>query len=206
MRLRILEGRRRTVERQREGLRSSLSRTRERLDRYTLELDIVSVALEFTAEGDDRAFPLLEVLDIQIVDRHTGRRHHGIVGNNFSSYVRDYDFSVLLPAARDASNGPAVPADFGDLHGKLGLLRVVLDQHLDIPGAGLLHREEKAVARVDAEPRAGPGQGGDHADLQRLGRGGRKARQQGEGRPGGNGRLHRFVLIGAGNSRRSQME
>ncbi|WP_448626272.1 PadR family transcriptional regulator [Geodermatophilus sp. URMC 64] len=37
-RLRILEGRRRTVEQQREGLRSSLARTRERLDRYTLEL------------------------------------------------------------------------------------------------------------------------------------------------------------------------
>lgn len=37
-RLRILEGRRRTVERQREGLRSSLARTRERLDRYTIEL------------------------------------------------------------------------------------------------------------------------------------------------------------------------
>ncbi len=37
-RLRILEGRRRTVERQREGLRSSLTRTRDRLDRYTLEL------------------------------------------------------------------------------------------------------------------------------------------------------------------------
>src|SRR3954454_16705368 len=37
-RLRILEGRRRTVERQREGLRASLSRTRERLDHYTLEL------------------------------------------------------------------------------------------------------------------------------------------------------------------------
>jgi DNA-binding PadR family transcriptional regulator len=37
-RLRILEGRRRTVERQREGLRTSLARTRERLDRYTIEL------------------------------------------------------------------------------------------------------------------------------------------------------------------------
>jgi DNA-binding PadR family transcriptional regulator len=37
-RLRILEGRRRTVEQQREGLRSSLARTRERVDRYTLEL------------------------------------------------------------------------------------------------------------------------------------------------------------------------
>ncbi len=38
VRLRILEGRRRTVEQQREGLRASLARTRERLDRYTLEL------------------------------------------------------------------------------------------------------------------------------------------------------------------------
>ena len=38
VRLRILEGRRRTVEQQREGLRSSLARTRERVDRYTLEL------------------------------------------------------------------------------------------------------------------------------------------------------------------------
>jgi hypothetical protein len=38
VRLRILEGRRRTVEQQREGLRSSLARTRQRLDRYTLEL------------------------------------------------------------------------------------------------------------------------------------------------------------------------
>jgi len=37
-RLQILEGRRRTVEQQREGLRASLARTRERLDRYTLEL------------------------------------------------------------------------------------------------------------------------------------------------------------------------
>src|SRR6185312_15996708 len=38
VRLRILEGRKRTVERQREGLRASLARTRERVDRYTLEL------------------------------------------------------------------------------------------------------------------------------------------------------------------------
>jgi DNA-binding PadR family transcriptional regulator len=38
VRLRILEGRRSTVERQREGLRTSMARTRERLDRYTLEL------------------------------------------------------------------------------------------------------------------------------------------------------------------------
>lgn len=38
VRMRILEGRRRTVEERREGLRSGLARTRERLDSYTLEL------------------------------------------------------------------------------------------------------------------------------------------------------------------------
>ena len=88
-------------------------------DRYTLELEIVSVAMQFTTEGEDQEFPLLEVLDIQILDRHTGTRHHGIVGNNFSSYVRDYDFSVLLPAIKNAPTDIAVPEDFGDLHCKL---------------------------------------------------------------------------------------
>jgi|SRR5579859_3119743 len=38
IRLQILEGRRRRVEEQREGMRSSLARTGERLDRYTREL------------------------------------------------------------------------------------------------------------------------------------------------------------------------
>ncbi|MPR00358.1 PadR family transcriptional regulator [Modestobacter sp. I12A-02628] len=38
VRLRILEGRRRLVEQQRDGMRATLARTRERMDRYTLEL------------------------------------------------------------------------------------------------------------------------------------------------------------------------
>lgn len=38
VRLRILEGRRRRVEERRDGLRSALARTREKLDRYTLQL------------------------------------------------------------------------------------------------------------------------------------------------------------------------
>ncbi len=88
-------------------------------DRYTVELEIVSVELRFTAEGEDREFPLLEVLDVQIVDRRTGERHSGIVGNNFSSYVRDYDFSVRLPAVKGTAPGSRLPDDFGDLHGKL---------------------------------------------------------------------------------------
>jgi hypothetical protein len=88
-------------------------------DRYTVELEIVSVELQFTAGGEDQEFPLLEVLDVQIVDRQTGRRHQGIVGNNFSSYVRDFDFSVLLPSVNEGATGLTVPDDFGVLHGKL---------------------------------------------------------------------------------------
>jgi hypothetical protein len=93
-------------------------------DRYTVELEIVSASVQFASpaedqDGEDQEFPLLEILDIQIVDRHTGQRHHGIVGNNFSSYVRDYDFSVLLPAIKSAPTAIEVPDDFGDLHGKL---------------------------------------------------------------------------------------
>jgi hypothetical protein len=38
VRLRILEGRRSRLEERREGVRTSLARTRERLDSYTLEL------------------------------------------------------------------------------------------------------------------------------------------------------------------------
>ncbi len=83
-------------------------------DRYRLQLDIVSVALQFSDGGADAEFPLLEMLDVTIVDQHTGERHQGILGNNFSSYLRDYDFSVLLP-----SSSSGVPSDFGQLHGAL---------------------------------------------------------------------------------------
>ena len=88
-------------------------------DRYAVELEIVSVGLRFAAEGEDQEFPLLEVLDVRILDRRTGTRRQGIVGNNFSSYVRDFDFSVLLPAVTGGAAKPTVPDDFGDLHGKL---------------------------------------------------------------------------------------
>ncbi|MDR6691565.1 hypothetical protein J2X55_002488 [Microbacterium sp. 1154] len=88
-------------------------------DRYRVELDIVSAELRFDDEGDDREFPLLEVLDVHIVDTQTGERHQGIVGNNFSSYLRDYDFSVLLPSVNDGATAFTLPEDFGILHGKL---------------------------------------------------------------------------------------
>jgi hypothetical protein len=112
----------------RENLRNALTMIEHRFNelaapdddraRYRLELDIVSVSLRFADGdvGDDEDLPAFEMLQITIVDVRTGERHPGIIGNNFSSYLRDYDFSIRLPAA-DA--GASIPDDFGDLHGAL---------------------------------------------------------------------------------------
>lgn len=88
-------------------------------DRYSVELDIISVEMAIdTAAGGD-AFPLIEILKTKIVDKKTNRSFEGMVGNNFSSYVRDYDFSVLLPEYNRDLPTFGAPDDFGDLHGKL---------------------------------------------------------------------------------------
>lgn len=88
-------------------------------DRYAVELDIISVEMCFGASAGSPAFPLIEILETIVVDRRHNTRTHGIVGNNFSSYVRDYDFSVLLPAYNTDRAQFSTPDDFGDLHGKL---------------------------------------------------------------------------------------
>ena len=88
-------------------------------DRYNVELEIISVEMNMDAEHRDTALPLIEILQTTIVDRKTSERIEGIVGNNFSSYVRDYDFSVLLLGHNKNRQGFSTPDDFGELHGKL---------------------------------------------------------------------------------------
>lgn len=85
--------------------------------RYEVELDIVSV--DFDIQGKGEPFPLIEVLKTTVIDTVTGERIEGIVGNNFSSYVRDYDFSVELLNHNKGKEEFSVPEGFGDLHGKL---------------------------------------------------------------------------------------
>ncbi|KGK42729.1 hypothetical protein LH51_04790 [Nitrincola sp. A-D6] len=86
-------------------------------DRYSVELEIISVDMEIEGQGD--SFPSIEVLKTNIVDHKTNERIEGIVGNNFSSYVRDYDFSVLLLDHNKQQAQFSIPDNFGDLHGKL---------------------------------------------------------------------------------------
>src|SRR5689334_7579049 len=66
IRLQILEGRRRRVEEQREGMKSTLARTGERLDRYTRELH------EHGLESVDREVRwLTELIEHERSDRTT---------------------------------------------------------------------------------------------------------------------------------------
>ncbi|MFP2505317.1 DUF1852 domain-containing protein [Buttiauxella gaviniae] len=86
-------------------------------DRYCLELEIISVEMDVEGKGD--TFPVIEILKTNIIDQKTNERIEGIVGNNFSSYVRDYDFSVVLLEHNKNKSGFSTPDNFGDLHGNL---------------------------------------------------------------------------------------
>ncbi|MBD4603219.1 DUF1852 family protein, partial [Xanthomonas citri pv. citri] len=81
----------------RENLRAALAMIDGRLndlapwdnperDRYTARIEIVSIDVHFTADdGADVDFPLMEMLDVRVVERATGAVLGRSVGNNFSS-------------------------------------------------------------------------------------------------------------------------
>lgn len=116
-------------ESRRENLRNTLAMIDHRFnalmhwdnpagDRYRVGLKIISAALRIGDGAGDEAFPLIEILHTNVTDRISGERTDGMIGNNFSSYIRDYDFSVVLPDHLRAGEAGA-PESFGDLHGKL---------------------------------------------------------------------------------------
>ncbi|WP_352338886.1 DUF1852 domain-containing protein [Psychrobacter sp. 16-MNA-CIBAN-0192] len=111
-----------------ENLRKTLSMINNRFntlahwdnptaDRYSVEIDIVSANMDI--EGNGNTFPIIEMLHTTIVDHKDNTRIAGMIGNSFSSYVRDYDFSVVLPEYFNKNPNSKSPAHFGDLHGKL---------------------------------------------------------------------------------------
>lgn len=87
-------------------------------DRYSLEVDIVTV--EIDVEGKGKNFPIVETLKTTVIDhQESNKRIVGMIGNSFSSYVRDYDFSIVLPKL--GATFKQLPKNFGDLHGHLYL-------------------------------------------------------------------------------------
>lgn len=115
-------------ENRRQNLRRALTMINERFnqlaswdnpdkDRYVVELDIVSVNADIDGHSGHSSLPIIEMLHTTVVDRTDDQRIEGIVGNNFSSYIRDFDFSVVLPEYTKTQSG--LPDDFGELHGNI---------------------------------------------------------------------------------------
>lgn len=88
-------------------------------DRYAIELEIVSADMKINGEALKHELPLIEILKTNIIDKQTGLHIEGSGGNSFSSYVRDYDFSVLLKNHNENKPEFSEPEEFGVLHGKL---------------------------------------------------------------------------------------
>ena len=108
-------------------------------ERYRLALDIVTIGIRFTdgvTDGvtDSEWFPMTETLRCRIHDRRQDRWLAGPTGGNYSSYVRDHDFNVVLPRIRAGTATPEEIASFGQLHGLL--FRLQFQRHHP---AGVLH-------------------------------------------------------------------
>jgi len=117
-------------ENRRENLRNTISMIDNRFnsladwdnptgDRYRVQIEIISVEMNIHDSGRHDAFPIIEILQTNVFDQKTGKDIEGIVGNNFSSYVRDYDFSVLMVEHLKKNPTMSAPDNFGKLHGKL---------------------------------------------------------------------------------------
>lgn len=88
-------------------------------DRYSVELEIISVEMTLTDQHRSGSFPVIEILKTNILDKKTHERIDGLAGNNFSSYVRDYDFSVRLLEHNQQQSAFSIPDGFGELHGNI---------------------------------------------------------------------------------------
>ena len=85
---------------------------------YLLRLDIVTVFAYFD-DASSPPFPIAEFLSSAFEHRRTGERCAGPIGFNFSSYIRDYDFNILLPSLLKVRGLKSKMNTFGQLHGLL---------------------------------------------------------------------------------------
>ena len=125
-------------ERRQENLRNTMQMINNRFndlahwdnptnDRYSVLIDIVSIDVDVAGKGE--FFSGLEWLKTSVVDHKTGKTTPGIIGNSFSSFVRDYDFSVLLREYNKDKAEFSVPEGYGDLHGKLFKFMVASEEY-----------------------------------------------------------------------------
>jgi hypothetical protein len=87
--------------------------------RHEIRLEILSISIHFADDPSAAGVLLTEAMRARVFDRQTGRSFPGPTGLNFSSYLRDYDFRIVLPRLLQNQAGPVEWSGFGALHGLL---------------------------------------------------------------------------------------
>jgi hypothetical protein len=86
-------------------------------ERYCIKLFILRTSAWFHHKNEQ--FPICEMLEVQVEDTYKNTTIDGPIGFNFSSYLRDYDFHVVLPKIINNEATAAEKEKFGLLHGLL---------------------------------------------------------------------------------------
>ncbi len=92
------------------------------LTTFEIRLNILSIMARLDAVKESERFPITEVLQAKVLDTSTGRLINGPTGLNYSSYIRDYDFKILLPQLIKKNVNIIEDDDFGSFHGYLSKL------------------------------------------------------------------------------------
>lgn len=87
--------------------------------RYQICLDVLTVSCRVTGDPAEESIPMTEVMRAAVRDSQSGAIHDGPIGLNFSSYLRDYDFRIVLPELLSRKASAEEMNDFGAVHGLL---------------------------------------------------------------------------------------
>ena len=91
----------------------------EASQRYEIRLEVLSLYIHSDDHGRGSGILLTEALQAHVFDRQTTEVFPGPTGLNFSSYLRDYDFRIVLPRLLQGKATAQEWNAFGKLHGML---------------------------------------------------------------------------------------
>lgn len=95
--------------------------------RYEIKLAILSIFIHFDIDISGKKILLTETMSANVLDHQTNQVLRGPTGLNFSSYLRDYDFRIVLPQILQQNMEQQDWSCFGQLHGLLSRLQFGAD-------------------------------------------------------------------------------
>jgi len=96
-------------------------------NRYEIQLSILSIFIHFDIDISGKEILLTETMCANVFDHQTNQVLRGPTGLNFSSYLRDYDFRIILPKMLRQNTEQQDWSSFGQLHGLLSRLQFGAD-------------------------------------------------------------------------------